>query len=126
MSDTAPQQLVERSNDFTDRYANNINFESTAWDLRLTFGHIDQATNQLVVKQDFAVTIPWPQAKLALFYLRLHVETAEAELGVKIPIRKDLIPPEVLNLEGMQDTDPATIRLRALWGKIRAEFLAML
>jgi hypothetical protein len=126
MTDTAPQQVVERANDFTTSYANNINFESTPWDMKLTFGHIDQATGTVVIKQDFAVTIPWPQAKLALFWLRVHVETSEAEVGVKIPIRKDLIPPEMPTLKPEQESDPSMIRFRELYGKIRAEFLATL
>ena len=125
MADTA-EQVVERANDFTTSYANNINFESTAWDMKLTFGHIDQGTGTLVIKQDCAITIPWPQAKLALFWLRVHVETAEATVGVKIPIRKDLIPPELPKLEPAQENDPEIIRFRELYDRIRAEFLTTL
>ena len=123
-----PQQVVERAPNFTTFYANNIYFESTAWDMKITFGHVDQATGTVVIKHDCAVTIPWPQAKLALFWLRLHVETAEAEVGVKIPIRKDLIPAELPEEfpEPAQKSDPKMKIFREIYNKLRAEFLATL
>jgi len=128
MTDTAPKPApqVDRAPDFTTRYANNIYFESTAWDMKLTFGHVEQATDPVVITHDFAVTIPWPQVKLALFWLRLHVELAESEIGVKIPIRKDLIPAELTELEPQQEDDPALIRFREIYDKLRIEFLATL
>ncbi|MFZ1887297.1 MAG: hypothetical protein WAU33_04645 [Candidatus Binataceae bacterium] len=121
-------QTIERAADFTVRYANNIYFESTAWDIKLTFGHIEQAIDPVVVKHDFAVTIPWPQAKLALFWLRLHVEMAEAEVGVKIPIRKDVLPAELPEEfpEPLNKDVSAAKRFREIYEKLRREFLATL
>jgi hypothetical protein len=119
----AATQQVERAADFTTRYANNVYFESTAWDIKLTFGHVEQATDPVVIKHDFAVTIPWPQAKLTLFWLRLHVETAEAEIGAKIPIRKDLLPAELPKSESGQD-DPTMKKFREIYERLRTEFLA--
>jgi hypothetical protein len=130
MTDAAPQSatpqtVVERAPNFTNFYANNIYYESTAWDMKFTFGHVDQATAPVVVKNDCAVTIPWPQAKLALFWLRLHVELAEAEVGVKIPIRKDLLPAELPEKfpEPAQESDPKLKLFRDVYNKLRAEFL---
>jgi len=124
MTDTAkPEQTFTRADDFSISYSNSILFESTAWDLRLTFGHIDQATGTVTVKQDRAVTIPWPQAKLAIFWLRVHVAAAEAEVGTKIPIRKDLIPQELPPPMPEQANDPSTVRFRELYEKIRSEFI---
>ncbi|MGB8412389.1 MAG: hypothetical protein WCE23_06140 [Candidatus Binatus sp.] len=130
MTDAAPQSatpqtVVERAPNFTNFYANNIYYESTAWDMKFTFGHVDQATAPVVVKNDIAVTIPWPQAKLALFWLRLHVELAEAEVGVKIPIRKDLLPAELPENfpEPAQESDPKLKLFRDVYNKLRAEFL---
>jgi hypothetical protein len=132
MTDTdkpqTPPQTTERAADFTTRYANSIYYESTAWDLKLTFGHVEQITAPAVIKQDFAVTIPWPQAKLALFWLRLHVEMAEAEVGAKIPIRKDLVPadlPEELP-EPLQEDKVAMERFRETYGRLRREFIKTL
>jgi hypothetical protein len=127
MSDTTlkppASQHVERAADFSNKYANNIYFESTPWDVKLTFGHVEQATDPVAIKHDFAVTIPWPQAKLTLFWLRLHVETAEAEIGVKIPIRKDLLPAELPQQESEQD-DPTMKKFREIYERLRSEFLA--
>lgn len=121
-----PQPTIERAPDFTTRYANNLYFESTAWDMKITFGHVEQATGPVVIRHDFAVTIPWPQAKLALFWLRLHVETAEAEVGTKIPIRKDLIPAELPKPDAQQGNDPTYRRFCEIYERLRKEFLAML
>ncbi len=125
---STPQQIVERAPNFTAFYSNNIYFESTAWDMKLTFGHIDQATGTVVIKNDCSVTIPWPQAKLALFWLRLHVELAEAEVGVKIPIRKDLYPAELPEKlpEPAMENDPKMTVFRETYNRRRAEFLASL
>jgi len=131
MSDATPKPIpteapsaAERSTDFRTYYANNILFESTAWDMKLTFGHIDRATAPLLVMNDCSVTIPWPQAKLALFWLRLHVEMAEAEIEGKIPIRKDLLPLELPEtLSGLDEV--AAQRFREVYQRIRAEFLKM-
>ncbi len=131
MSDTdqkspAPQPQIDRASDFTTRYANNLYFESTAWDMKITFGHVEQATGPIIIKHDFAVTIPWPQAKLALFWLRLHVETAEAEVATKIPIRKDLIPVELPKPDAGQEDDPRMERFREIYDRLRREFIATL
>jgi hypothetical protein len=127
MTDTIPKppasQQVEKAADFTTKYANNIYFESTAWDVKLTFGHVEHTADPFVIKHDFAVTIPWPQAKLTLFWLRLHVELAEAEIGMKIPIRKDLLPAELPQPESGQE-DPAMKTFREIYERVRTEFLA--
>jgi hypothetical protein len=125
-SPASPPPQFERAPDFTTKYANNLYFESTAWDMKITFGHVEQATGAVVIRHDFAVTIPWPQAKLALFWLRLHVETAEDEVGTKIPIRKDLIPVELLQPDAQAENDPAMKRFREIYERLRREFIATL
>jgi len=91
--------------------------------MKITFGHVERATDPVVIRHDFAVTIPWPQAKLALFWLRLHVETTEAEVGAKIPIRKDLIPPELPQVDAQKE-DAAMKQFREIYERLRTEFLA--
>lgn len=84
----------ERTDDFRSVYANNAYFESSAWDLKIVFGQLDQPVGQPAkIRQHIAITIPWTQAKLAVYYLRLHVEAIEIQNG-KISIREDLLPPE--------------------------------
>lgn len=121
-----PEVGFKRSEDFTTSYANNIFLEASAWDLKLVFGQLDQGPEGSVVKQHLAVTIPWPQAKLALFWLRLQVEIAEAAVGSKIPIRKDLLPVEPPPLTAEQEKDPATKQSYDLYVKLREEFIASL
>src|SRR5208283_935789 len=91
---TAPPQLkYERTTDFLNTYANNAYFESSAWDFRIIFGQLDQSSlPEPAIKQNVAITIPWAQAKLALYWIRLHVEANEIQNG-KILIRADLLPP---------------------------------
>jgi hypothetical protein len=72
-----------------------------------------------------AITIPWAQAKLALYYLRLQVAAMEMQSG-KIPIRRDLIPPEPPELKPEQEAIPGSRELRELILKIREEFLTTL
>jgi hypothetical protein len=123
-AETTPT-TVERSADFRNYYANNVFIESTAWDLKITFGHLDRASAPVLVKNECSVTLPWPQAKLALFWIALHVEMAEAEVGQKIPVRKDLWPQELPEkLPNTVEADAAsTERFRRIYDKLRTEFL---
>jgi hypothetical protein len=114
----------ERTSDFINTYANSVMFESSAWDLRLLFGQLDQVSGAGIIKQHLGVTIPWPQAKLMLFWLRLQVEAAEMGVNARIPIRKDLLPQEAPELTPEQEQDPANRAVRELYIKLREEFLA--
>ena len=125
---TPPQTSLlqyKRSDNFSSTYANNAFFEGSAWDLKIIFGQLDQSGDQPVIKQHLAVTVPWAQAKLALYYLRLQIEAMEIQSG-KIAIRSDLIPPEPPPLTPEQENIPGSIELRELVLKLREEFLASL
>ncbi len=122
---TTPPLQFERTEDFFPTYANNVTFEVSAWDIKLIFGQLDQASGKASVKQHVAVTIPWPQAKLLLFWLRIQVEAAEASVKARIPIRKDLLPPE-MPLTSDQADDPDAKVFYELYRKAREEFLASL
>jgi hypothetical protein len=126
MSETSATPLLpsfERTADYVETYANSILYEQSAWDLKLILGRVDQSSGATVVKQHLAVTIPWPQAKLALFWLRLQVEAAEMAIGAKIPIRKDILPQEPPPLTPEQEKDPDSKRFYDLYVKLRNEFL---
>jgi hypothetical protein len=124
---TQPPSLLpyERAANFTSTYANNAFFEPSAWDLKIIFGQLDQSEGKAAVKQHLAVTVPWAQAKLALYYLRLQVAAMEMQSG-KIAIRADLIPPEPPPLTPEQEKMPGAKELRDIVLKIREEFLASL
>lgn len=119
-----PPLQFERTENFVSSYANNVAFEASAWDIKLLFGQLDQASGKTSVKQHLAVTIPWPQAKLLLFWLRVQVEAAEASVKAKIPIRKDLIPPELPPPTDKEKNDPDAKEFYELYRKAREEFLA--
>jgi hypothetical protein len=123
---TTPPIQFERTEHFIASYANSIIFEPSAWDLKLIFGQLDHVSSTTLVKQHLAVTIPWPQAKLALFWLRVQVEVAENQARAKIPIRQDFLPPELPPLTSEQQDDPTTREFYDLYHKIREEFLASL
>jgi hypothetical protein len=118
----ADESTNQGSGDPIAVYANNVYFESSAWDLKIIFGQIDQSTGTVTVKQKVAVTIPWTQAKLTLFWLRVQVELIERQSG-KIAIRNDLVPPEWPAPTGGQKDDPDAIAFFELYNRARDEFL---
>lgn len=84
-------QELRRDRDFISRYANNIQLEGSAFDLKLIFGLLDQSGvargGSLAVDQHTSISLSWPEAKLLIFFLRLHVAGHEKENGkIKIPI----------------------------------------
>jgi hypothetical protein len=113
----------ERAPHFTSIYANNAYFESSAWDLKIVFGQLEQPSGKpAIISQQLAVTIPWTQAKLLLYYLRANVEGNELVNG-KIQIRKELLPPEPPSLTPEQEKEPLAKEMHELFLKLRAEFL---
>ena len=119
----APAPLkYERTSNFISTYANSVYFEASAWDLKLIFGQLDQTSANPAVQQNVAITVPWAQAKLALFWLRLHIEVAEVQVG-KFVLRKDVIPPEAPALTPEQEKDDMTKITHDLYVRLRDEFL---
>jgi hypothetical protein len=55
--------------------------ESSNWDLKVTFGHLEQSLGPNEVTQTTAITIPWAQAKVFHYFLTLHLIAHETELG---------------------------------------------
>jgi hypothetical protein len=125
-AETPAQLKYERADHFISEYANNFYLESSAWDLKIIFGQLDQSSTPNVIKQNVAVTLPWAQAKLLLYYLRLHLAAEEVADG-KIHIRPDLIPPEVSPPTPDEvKNDPKLKSLFEVVKKLRAEFIASL
>src|SRR5690348_8329486 len=91
--EAAPNAQIDfrKAEDFAEFYANNVQLFSSAWDLRLTFGHLDPSIGPNAVVQETAITVPWPQAKVMLFYLLSHLAGQEAEHG-HVSVPKNVIP----------------------------------
>src|SRR5438045_7215 len=91
MADNQQQPLstnyLEQTPDFESVYANNVQFLSSAMDLKMTFGQSDQRPNgSWFVEQHTAVTIPWIQAKIMLFFLHANIFFHENANGtIRVP-----------------------------------------
>jgi hypothetical protein len=113
-----------RTDDFVKSYANNAYYESSAWDLTIVFGQLDQVVGSpAIIRQNIAITIPWAQAKLLSYFVRLHVEANEVQNG-KVSIRPDLLPPVPPALTGEEAKDPNAQKLFELATKLREELIA--
>lgn len=125
-----PKATWEFTEDFSEAYANNVYFESSAWDLKLLFGQLDQS-GQLTQSETkiktivhTAITVPWAQAKLMLYWLKGHLEAYEAANG-KIQMPASIIPPEFPPLtEELKKSDPNAEKIYTLFTKMRNELLA--
>jgi hypothetical protein len=94
----APLQWV-RATDFEEKYANNVRFESSGWDLKLIFGTLDQGTPDAkaypaCVRFHTAVAVPWRQAKLLAYSACMNVLWHQKGEG-KITLDKVAVPPPV-------------------------------
>jgi hypothetical protein len=125
--ESTPSQPVkpqyEKAPNFISTYANNIYLESSTWDLKLIFGQLDQSEGTSSVKQHVAVTIPWTQAKLLSFFLRVHLRAEEKQDG-KIHIRPDVRPTEMDLPTEEQMKDPDFMEFYEFVKKLREEFIA--
>lgn len=115
----------EQSDEMFEAYANNVYYEPSAWDLKLVFGQLDQQNGVRVV-QHTAITIPWPLAKLMVFWLRGQVEAHESIDG---PIH---VPPAVVPIElppptdEIKKSDRNAELYRNIYARLREEFIANL
>ena len=77
---------TERQTKFDAVYANNFEFETSVWDLKIILGQLEQHTGKSVVDWHTAVTIPWIQVKLVAYFLRLQAAWYELQNGpISIP-----------------------------------------
>lgn len=81
-----------RDEDFLYRYANNVFFETTSWDLKITFGQTETQISPQAVIQHTAITLPWPYVKVFAYMLQIHLAGREAEDG-KIMVPKGIVLP---------------------------------
>lgn len=114
------KNFFRRIEDFSFEYANNIQFETNAFDLKLVFGQLDHSTSQ--VEQHTAITVSWLQSKLMLYYLTLNVAGYELQYG-KISIPPDVMPANVPPLTPEQEKDPRYVKLYDLFRRLREQFV---
>jgi len=81
---------LRRDEEFESLYANNVNFESSVWDLKMIFGQLDQEAS--AVTQHTAMTLPWSTSKIAAYYMLVNLLVHQADNGaITIPAR--VVPP---------------------------------
>jgi hypothetical protein len=130
-----PVGEIRRDVDFVSRYANNVQVESNAFDLKLTFGILDQRSamrdpnSPPSVEQHTAINLSWPEVKLVIFWMQVHLAGFEADNG-KVKIANNALPPEIPANAHEQISDPrareaARVGLEAV-RKLRADFIASL
>ena len=112
---------VVAARDLKTAYANNVRFEQSVWDLKMTFGQLAQNTGKADIDWHTAVTMPWMATKILEYYLRLNIAYYEKVYG-PLQVQPRVIPP-------LQDpptkeqlaADPKTIGLYETYKKIHEE-----
>jgi len=121
--DTEQTNPFIRSEDFEERYSNNVQFEPSAWDLKLLFGQLDQSAGAeaTVVRQHTSMTITWVQAKILSYFLQVNIRAHEIDNGrIVVPTRVLPPDPEALPLE---EADENATAMRHEMLRLRAELL---
>ncbi len=119
-----PQKPTESvDEDIISAYANNVAIEQTVWDLKLIFGEFSGRSNS--VEWHTSMTLPWAQAKLLAYYLRVNIAVWELRNGlVKIP--EPMLPPELPPLTEEEKRDPLKKTAMETIRRYQSEFLEQL
>jgi hypothetical protein len=109
--------------DFAAVYANNVNFETTAFDLKILFGELNQSFEPLTVDQHTSVTMSWMEAKLLKHFLDIQLAVFEMTSG-KIAIPEAILPPEPPRpTEEDSKTEPKSQMIYDTIMKLRKDFI---
>ena len=118
-----PPPNFEWAEEFYEGYANSVYYESSTWDLKLIFGQLDQSEGKVKVVQHSAITVPWTQAKLMIYWLNGQVKAHEIANG-KIDIPDSIIPPPLPALtEDLKKMDRNAEAIYNMFGQLRDEFI---
>ena len=112
-----------QSEDFRDKYSNNVQFEPSAWDLKLIFGQLDQSggAEATVVRQHTSMTITWVQAKILSYFLQVNLRAHEIDNG-KIVVPTRVLPPDPTALP-LDEAEENAAAIREEMLRLRAELL---
>ena len=116
MDTPKPPTAIEKTQaeDFRNTYANNVHFETSVWDLKLTFGQLDQRFGPQSIVQHTAVTLPWPQIKIMSYLLQVNLMVHE-QLNGRIRVPGGIIPgPDKIKIGAQVFTDADAIQKLAL------------
>jgi hypothetical protein len=117
---------IRRDPNFVSLYANNVVVESTAFDMKLVFGVID-LRNPLdpAVDQQAGVNLSWPEVKLLLYWMKVHLAAHEGENG-KVKLPASVLPGEIPPNPPPPFDNAKGREAFELMRRMRAEFIASL
>ncbi len=118
----APETEFRRTEDFSSVYSNNVQFESSTWDLKAIFGELNQSGGKLIVDQHTSVSMSWMQAKVMSYFLRLFIAFYEIDNGT-IRIPPPVLPPEPPPLPPEYENNPRAQAVRDYALKMREELM---
>jgi hypothetical protein len=85
-----------RAQDFIARYANNVNFETSVFDIKMVVGELRQPIGaKPFIEQHTAITFSWLEAKIAALFLSMNVAMHEKQFGA-LNIPNGTLPPNFL------------------------------
>lgn len=91
------EKLFQRSTSFATVYANNVQFDTTVFDLSILFGYFVREHGVYHVEQHTSVTMAWTEAKLAAMLLLVNVfihEEAHGPIPIPNVVRPGFVPEE--------------------------------
>jgi len=127
MEESQSNEQPEPEHEHWAAYANTVRSKITAWDLQIEFGQLRPELGSPIGKVDWhtEITIPWGLAKILLYYLQLNVMAIETEVG-KIPVPKEVQPPEPPPLIAELAANETAKKVRELAVRMHKDFLASL
>lgn len=117
------QSYYRRGEDFESLYANSVYFQPSEWDLKLTFGELDNKDGVAFVEQHTSIAVPWLQARLMHYFLTLQLEVFEMYHG-KIKLPASLLPPEPVYPTGGIENDPQAVAVYERVKELRAQLIS--
>jgi hypothetical protein len=102
-------------------YANNAKYEASLWDFKIHFGQLQIQPDANRVDWHTVVTIPWLQAKLLYYFVRVNVAYHEHDNGqMKIPA--SVLPPmPIAPTKEQAEKDPDWLEMYEIHRKIYEE-----
>jgi hypothetical protein len=115
-----------RGEDFVNLYANHLISDSTAWDMKLTFGQFEETDGKTVIRQKAAINLPFGLAKLAIYWMQIAIIAHEIETGRKVNIRQNMRPPAPPEPSSELANDPTVTEYYNVVKKLYEDFIASL
>ena len=98
MPDEKPHEPIKkikykRAEDFVSAYSNNIFYETSVFDIKLTFGELFQPPEEEpFIEQHTSIAMSWLEAKVAALFFAVNVASHEKKFGI-MPIPDGILPP---------------------------------